>query len=154
MTLKEKEKYCKEFFEKLAEKLKDTHVIVSSCNQDESKYLVPKGTEDQITYYGKPENSFRISDHWNWYSNVKKNKNVDYIQCYNVDLGVKAKKRKAPGLSSEPYFAWCVCIFNDGCYHTMVGEFYSERFDEQVFLQMEDESFEPWIEEWIKNNMH
>ena len=151
MTTEEKKNYCKKFFEELAEKLSETHVVVRSCNNDESAYLVPKGTEDQISYYGKPENSFRISDHWNWYSNIKKNENVDYIQCYNADLGVKAKRRNGPGLASNPFWAWCVCVFKNGKYHTMVGEYYNKYNDEQVFVQCDDDFLKHWIPQFLDN---
>ena len=81
MTAQEKEQKCKDFFEELSEKLKDTHIVMKSCNKDNSVYLVPKGTEKEVTYYGKPVYSFRISDHWNWKSNLKKNPNPGYVQC-------------------------------------------------------------------------
>lgn len=145
MTIEEKKDYCKKFFEELSEKLKDTHVVVKSCNADESAYLIPKGTEDQITYYGKPDCSFRISDHWNWYSNTKKCNDPNYIQCMNVDLNVMAKNRKGPGLASDPYWAWCVGIYfeKDGVYHTMVGEFYNPVTEKQEFIEFED--LDTWI---------
>jgi hypothetical protein len=145
MTLEEKKNYCKNFFEELSEKLKDTHVVVRSCNQDESAYLVPIGTEDQITYYGKPANSFRISDHWNWYANLRKNPDPNYIQCNNVDLGVGCKKRNGPGLASNPWYAWCVAIvLADGEYHTMVGETNNPETDEWCFVEFED------LDSWIR----
>ena len=92
---------CLIYFEDLCRRLEDTHVLVGSCNQDETLYLVPKGTEDQITYNSKPANSYRYSDHWNWYANVKKCKNPNYIQCLNIDLPW-AKKRLSEGKASKP----------------------------------------------------
>ena len=154
MTIQEKKEYCKKFFEELAEKLKDTHVIVRSCNQDESAYLVPIGTEKQITYYGKPDNSFRISDHWNWYSNLKKCSDPNYIQCLNVDLACRCKNRKGPALASEPYWAWCVAMYKKevGYYHTMVGEFYNPVLKKQEFLTFD--GLDTWIPIFQNEIMH
>lgn len=58
-----------EKWQKLYEFLKPMgYVLVHSCNKDETVYLVPAGTEDQISYSGKPENSYRLSGHWHWKS--------------------------------------------------------------------------------------
>ena len=65
-------KACENFFSELTRILDGKYEVVGSCNQDISRYLIPAGTKEQITYYGKPELSFRISDHWSWDSNVKK----------------------------------------------------------------------------------
>lgn len=86
MTIDEKKAKCTEFFEKLSEALKEDYVVMGSCNQDFSRYLVPVGTESQVSYMEKPENSFRISDHWNWFANVNKCPDEHYIQCLSVDL--------------------------------------------------------------------
>ena len=72
ISIEEKQAMCTEFFNDLCNELKDTHTLVKSCNKDYSAYLVPKGTEDQISYSSKPVGSYRISDHWNWYANIKK----------------------------------------------------------------------------------
>ena len=85
---------CMAFFEELSNELPN-YTVVGSCNKDSSLYLVPNGTEDEITYYSKPAKSFRISDHWNWYANTKKCDNERYIQCLCVDLPY-AKRREAP----------------------------------------------------------
>ena len=63
---------CEEYFMILSELLSETHEVVGSCNKDISKYLIPKGTASELTYYSKPKNSVRISDHWNWYANLNK----------------------------------------------------------------------------------
>ena len=95
MTIDEKREKCCEFFEKLSDALSGSHAVIKSCNSnsnDISKYLVPFGTENKVSYFGKPVGSFRISDHWNWYANVNKNPNEKYIQCLSVDMPW-AKKR-------------------------------------------------------------
>lgn len=127
MNFKEKEKECKSYFDYLAEKLKDTHEVVPSCNNDESRYLIPKGTIDQLTYQSKPVDSYRFSTHWNWYANVNKCPDPDYVQCHNRDLP-KAKRRLEEGKPSKPVLGICVARFGeDGFYHTVYGEMYRNR---------------------------
>ena len=118
---------CLKFFAELVEALEDTHELVASCNNDNTMYLVPKGTADQITYNGKPDNSYRFSDHWNWYANTSKCQNEKYIQCWNVDMP-RVKDRPAPGKPSSPIFASAVAkIGKDGKYHTIFGEKWSKN---------------------------
>ena len=77
---------CRMFFDELADILRSDYEVVESCNNDLSAYLIPKGSRDDLTYYGKPKNSFRVSDHWSWYSTLEKCDVPDYIQCYSVDM--------------------------------------------------------------------
>ena len=117
---------CLAFFEELSNELPN-YTVVGSSNNDSSLYLVPTGTEDEITYYGKPANSFRISDHWNWYANTKKCDNERYIQCLCVDLPY-AKKREAPGKASKPIYACTVSMIgHDGKYHQIFGEKFDRK---------------------------
>lgn len=113
---------CTNFFNELARALSDKYEVVGSCNNDASAYLIPNGTEKQITYYGKPDLSFRISDHWNWYANVRKCKNRKYVQCYSLDLP-RPKRRLAKDKASKPISASQVAIIGpDGNYHHIYGE--------------------------------
>jgi len=127
MTKKEKLSKCNEYFKELSEKISETYSVVESCNKSEydiTAYLVPNGTENEITYHSKPAFSFRISDHWNWYSNLKKNPNPHYIQCYSVDLP-RAKKREDPTKASVPIQAAQVGYFDkDNKYHAVFGEIF------------------------------
>lgn len=128
---------CMKFFERLAEILKLEYEVIGSCNQDVSMYLIPKGTEALITYYSKPDMSFRISDHWNWRANLKKCDNPRYIQCLNVDLPW-AKSRPEEGKASKPIFGCQVAMIgDDGKYHHVYGE----RFDRKT---------KKWT--WVENN--
>ncbi len=137
-NIEERKGKCINYFNNLAESLKKTHVVVNSCNNDMSAYLVPIGTEDQITYSSKPKNSYRISDHWNWYSNVNKCPNESYIQCYNVDLPF-ARPRLAPGKASKPRFAISVAYFgNDGKYHHVYGEKFNRKTKEWTWEEIND----------------
>lgn len=118
---------CREFFSELSELLCNAYEIVGSCNEDLSAYLIPLGTSDQITYTSKPDKSFRISDHWNWYANVNKCTNERYVQCLSVDMPF-AKKRKAPGAPSSPWWGCQVAfIGDDGKYHAVYGEIYDKK---------------------------
>ena len=124
----EKAEKCKAFFERLREELKETHTAIGSCNKDSSVYLVPKGTEDQVTYTGKPQNSFRISDHWNWKASLKKQPVEGYVQCFTRDLPCY-RKRPEEGKASSPIWGWQVGYFGeDRVYHIVYGE----RFDRKT----------------------
>ena len=113
---------CTYFFNRLAKELGDSYEVVGSCNKDSSVYLVPKGTKNQISYYSKPAMSFRVSDHWNWYSNTKKCKNESYVQCYSTDLP-RPHKRPEKGKASKPIFAAQVAMIGpDGNYHHVYGD--------------------------------
>ena len=127
MNRVEKINACNNFFMKLMTRLEDGYEIVESCNQDISKYLIPIGTIDELTYNSKPNNSFRISDHWNWYANILKNPNERYVQCLSNDFPWP-KKRKAPGKPSDPIFAIAVCVIGeDGKYHHVFGEKFDRK---------------------------
>lgn len=71
---------CKSFFMILTDILRknENYQLQISSNKNSIKcstYLVPHGTKSQITYYSKPDKSFRFSGHWNWY--------VPHNLCYN-----------------------------------------------------------------------
>lgn len=122
-----KREKCNEFFDKLAKLLGSSHEVVGSCNVDFSRYLVPIGTADQVTYYGKPEKSFRVSDHWNWFSNIKKCSDPTYVQCRSLDIPW-VRKRETPGMATKPRFGIQVCIqLDDGCYHHVYGEKFDRK---------------------------
>lgn len=118
-----KAKKCKEFFSQLTMALSDSYELLPSCNKDYSLYLCQKGTCHEVTYCGKPEESFRLADHWNWYSNTRKCPDPNYVQCFNVNLP-KAKKREKDGYASIPRVADCVAFFKNGVYHTIYGEYF------------------------------
>ena len=86
MNHEEKMRRCSDFFNVLAQALSSNYTVMGSCNKDVSAYLVPTGHEDEVSYYGKPENSFRVSDHWNWYSSLKKCSDQDEVQCHSIDI--------------------------------------------------------------------
>lgn len=129
----ERKQLCLEYFENLVEELKESHVLVGSCNQDSTLYLVPKGSEDQITYHSKPVNSYRFSDHWNWYANTRRCPNPRYIQCFNRELPY-ARRRPEPGKPSRPVVGVCVAYFDeDNEYHTVFGERFNRKTKEWSF---------------------
>ena len=119
---------CQKFFSELVDISKDHYFLVDSCNNDVSQYLVLYGTQDEeLSYYNKPSWNFRISDHWNWYANVKKCHSYSYIQCLSVDMP-RAKKRLEAGKASKPILGYQVCIFGDDeKYHCVYGECYDRK---------------------------
>jgi len=122
-----KKEECLAYFMDLVKKLADTHELISSCNKDTTLYLIPKGTIDQLTYTSKPVDSYRFSDHWNWYANVNKCPNEHYVQCYNVDMP-RVKPRAEAGKPSKPVFGICVAHFGDDMkYHHVFGEKFDRK---------------------------
>ncbi len=127
LTRAEKMKRCIQFFNDISKRLSETHTKIGSTNHDSSVYLVPNGTESQVNYYNKPKNSFRYSDHWNWYSSTSKNDNKNYIQCECINAPVP-NRREVPWRASEPVNAISVCLFGkDGKYHCVYGECYDRK---------------------------
>jgi hypothetical protein len=138
MTITEKIKACEAFIKALAEELKDDYELVAAFEKDKrgsDKYLVPKGSAEEITYYGKPMNSFRCSTHWNWRAPLIKCNKENYIQCLNTDLPF-AKKRNAEGESSDPIMAEQVAVIGeDGKYHAIYGEVFDRKKREWKWLE-------------------
>lgn len=138
MTIIEKQNKCKSFFETLVGMLGDRYERLSSCNKDISEYLCPVGTSGEVTYNGKPEESFRISDHWNWYANTNKCSNPKYIQCYCVDLPW-AHRRSAENKAGRPIMASCVCVFRNDKYHVIYGEKFNRKTKQWGWIESSPE---------------
>lgn len=133
MTKEEKIISCQKYFKELSEVLKESYTVMNSCNKDTSAYLVPNGKESEVTYSSKPELSFRISDHWNWYSNLIKCPDPNYIQCYNKDLPF-ARKRLEEGKASKPIYGVCVALFRNGQYEVIHGEKFDRKTKEWQWI--------------------
>ena len=100
---------------------------------------IPIGTAGQISYYGKPVGSYRVSDHWNWYAPLYKCSRPEYIQCLSVDLPW-ARRRSEHGKASRPISACQVAVIGkDGKYHHIFGG----RFDRATKIWRWDESLTP-----------
>ena len=141
MTYEEKSKKCSDFFDALSEFLSDIYKVMPSCNNDISKYLVPAGTESEVTYVSKPKNSFRFSDHWNWYANTKKCPDPDYVQCNSADAPWP-KERLKPGKASFPVQALQCCVMeDDGLYHVIFGERYNRDTGEWTWCESDPEEW-------------
>lgn len=108
-----------ELFEKFVEMNPEMN-RVASCNADISAYLVRPGTEDQITYTGKPQASLRVSDHWSWYANVKKCHYTEVVQC--PLRGITPYARNGEGLPSRPQFCKAIALYLDYEYLPLVVE--------------------------------
>ena len=126
------------FFDELAELLKDEYEILESCNKDCSRYLIPKGTRSQVSYDGKPILSFRVSDHWNWFS--RKSIDPNWVQCRSVDMPkVRQERNKLPDGTlggSNPRFGIQVCIYGtDGVYHHIYGDKFNRKTREWEWVE-------------------
>ena len=133
-NIQERKTKCRYFYDELTKELSEFYDSIGSCNHDESIYLIPKGTEEQITYYGKPDRSFRYSDHWNWYSSIRKCEDPSVIQCYNADIP-EPRSRIEDWKASKPRFAIQVgyCDKNNE-YHAIYGEAYDKETKEWYWL--------------------
>lgn len=135
MTRNQKTHEYKEFFMVLSSILEKTHMVVSSCNRDLSQYLIPKGTLSQLTYHSKPDLSFRISDHWNWYAALYKCEDEHYIQCYTQDMPW-TRRREREGMASKPVLGTSVCVMGgDGKYHVVYGEVFDRKSKKWGWLE-------------------
>ena len=115
-------------WEELVEKFKAyDYVEMASCNKDYSRYLVKRGTEDRVSYFGKPQLSLRISDHWNWINNRKA---PGKIQC-------KVKDMWPPKEGQKPSRRVCIAIYDNGQYHYICG-------DKRVETKIGDRKWE-WV---------
>jgi len=118
---------CNKYFDELVKQAGDSFTVVGSCNKDVSRYLVPKGTEHEITYYGKPYFSFRVSDHWNWRASTKKCVDPHHVQCFTKDLHFPFR-RPSEHRASKPVYASCVGYYGpDKQYHIVCGEVYDSK---------------------------
>lgn len=130
---------CNAFMERLAELLKDSYTFDRSPFSPDSSYLAPKGHEDENTWYSKPEFSFRCSDHWNWYANVKKCSEYYYVQCYNKDV-FWPEKRVGPKATKLRY-ACQVGFFSDNCFRCVYGEKYDRHTKTYVWVEATPEEY-------------
>lgn len=122
LSFGEKKELCRKYWNDLCELLKENHEVVASCNADETCYLIPKGTIDKLSYNGKPVDSYRYSDHWNWYANIAKCADEKHVQCECIDMP-RAKARPAYGKPSKPIIGICVAYYGqDHVYHHVFGE--------------------------------
>lgn len=134
MNRSEKKELCLKFFDELSKELSERYEIIGSCNQDVSAYLIPKGTIEQLSYYGKPALSFRISDHWNWYSSLKKCSDPFYIQCFSVNMPWPRRRDTNDEYATKPRYGWQIALYgNDGKYHHVFGEKFNRRNKEWVW---------------------
>ena len=127
MNKEEKISKCTAFFEELALKLAGSYEVVGSCNNDISSYLIPEGTISDLSYYGKPAASFRFSDHWNWFSSIRKCSDPTYVQCRSVDMPW-CRKREEEGKPTKPIYGIQVAFYgSDGLYHHVFGEKFDRK---------------------------
>ncbi len=134
-TKEETEKICADFWEKLSNYLREKGYLETK-SKAKSRYLVPSGTENEITWMGKPEFSFRYSNHWNFYTDLKNNPNPNAIQCLNPDIA-PAYSRKSPEKGSRPVKGIAVAFYFNGHYRTICGQKYDLITDTWSILDNE-----------------
>jgi len=144
LTNEEKVKKCIEFFDNLKDVLSKNYEVVASCNADISSYLIPKGSIEDLSYFGKPAKSFRFSDHWNWFSNLKKNPDPHYIQCFSVDA--PWANRRTSDKATKPIHAIQVGYFDsDNRYHAVYGEMFDRKTKTWDWLEADPATVVDWL---------
>ena len=121
---------CIQFFHEVAGMLTDIYEVIPGKSEKHKSFcLVPKGTANQVTYYGKPVNSLRVAMNWNWYAGLDRCINPKYIQCVTPDLPyVKQRPKEHPEWSSPPVYGNMVALFDmDNKYHCIFGEKYNRE---------------------------
>lgn len=120
--------YLDDIFDRMAYALRDTYEVVGSCNRDRSRYLIPKGSLKDLTYYGKPAHSFRVSDHWNWYASLDRCSEPHYVQCFTYDMPW-TQKRVKEGKKSPVIFGAAIAFYDgeDDEYHVVAGEVFDRK---------------------------
>ena len=129
--IKDKYALCEEFFYELSQRLYpfyETIGVPKTCYQKYgSKYLIPFGSDYQLTRFLIPMLSFRMSDHWNWRPNEKKyNDEIENtaIQRYCVDMP-PVRFRKNLEKSTKPQMGILIAICDsEGIYHCVYGDKY------------------------------
>lgn len=129
---------CIQFFNEVAALLDDIYEVVPGrSKQWKSFCLVPKGTANQVTYYGKPVNSLRVAMNWNWRAGLDRCSIPNHIQCVTPDLPyVKPRPKEHPEWSSPPIFGNMVALFDtDHKYHCIFGEKYDKASKIWLWIQ-------------------
>lgn len=120
---------CRDFYEGLIKELGEEYERHDGTNcKPQSSCLVRRGDAERLNYYEKPEWSFRVAPLWNWYANLEKNPDPDYIQCETDDLPwAKRRPKNYPSGASKPIAACCVALFYEGKYHVVYGEIFDQK---------------------------
>lgn len=119
---------CGNFIASLAYLLGPRYDFLPSCNQDISRYLIPAGSKHELSYYGKPDKSFRFSDHWNWYASTKKCTDETLVQCRSLDMPW-VRRREEPGKATKPRYGVQVCMYDAStrCYRHIYGDKFDRK---------------------------
>lgn len=136
MNRTEKISLCNRFMDRVAYLLDPYFELMDSCNQDISRYLIPSGSRSEVSYYGKPDMSLRFSDHWNWFSSLKKCNDPNYVQCRSLDMPW-VRKREDPEMATQPRYGIQVCIYEKatGCYHHVYGDKFNRHTRKWTWIE-------------------
>lgn len=128
-TLSEKLEKCKvfmnELFDELNQSFKDYHPIMeTSPFCPNSGYICREEEKNMNSWNSKPKDSFRCSDHWNWYANLNKCEDEHYIQCYTKDaIWTRPRYEKCKEHGTKPRMSAMVGYFgSDNMFHCIYGE--------------------------------
>ena len=133
--MKDKYTLCDEFFYELSQRLYPFYETIGVTNvhyqKYGSRYLIPFGSDYQISRFSLPVFSFRMSDHWNWKPNENKYSESEIentaVQRYCIDMP-PARLRKNSDRATKPQFGVLIAIYDSkGIYRCVYGDkYYSE----------------------------
>lgn len=111
-------------FDKFEELMsKGDYTIDFHCRTDNrgrhfySFYLIPKGQD--LSYYGHPEGTIRLSNHWSWYSSQNKCSDPNIIQCELKGIAPRLRFENDPNGKTTPKFLTTIAIVKNGVYEAL-----------------------------------
>ena len=151
-----KDKYilCDKFFYELSQRLYPFYetigVMDTNYHKYKSRYLIPFGSDYQMSRFSMPMLSFRMSDHWNWMPNEKiyfdSEIENNVTQRYCIDMP-PAKLRKCSDKATKPQFGILVAIMDSkGIYRCVYGDKYWPKTHSWSWLEANPEDV---IKKWL-----
>ena len=132
--IKDKYSLCEEFFYELSQRLYPFYEMIGITNNHYqkygSRYLIPFGSDYQVSRFSMPMLSFRMSDHWNWKPNEKEYYDEiesTAIQRYCIDMP-PVRLRKNLDRATKPQMGILIAICDsEGIYHCVYGDKYFHK---------------------------
>ena len=109
-----------DLFEKIMNEHDGEYIIDWHCSHRDngrnyySYYLIPKGND--LGYYGHPEGTIRLSNHWSWYSSIKKCNDINVVQCYLKGIEPRLRFPDRPEGATTPKWITQLAIVKNGIY--------------------------------------
>jgi hypothetical protein len=79
-----------------------------------SYYLIPKGQD--LSYYGHPEGTIRLANHWSWYTSYKNCTDLNRVQCELKGIKPRLRFEDKPTGATTPKYLTTIAIVKNGIY--------------------------------------